>query len=201
MYLLFAVVAVGFELAFMFAGNAGAPLANIIAQGRLDYYLVFPRNLLFHVIFSQMSVSTIGDLTFGLIIYLFTGRFQPLEILLFLIVSVLAALVLIGFAVIAGSLAFYMGNAQYTSMQMTNAVITFSLYPETLFSGLARFLLYTVIPAGLVGAVPVEIIKSHNLWLLPGFVSAVVLIWIVAIGLFYTGLRRYESGSALNVNV
>lgn len=200
-FLLFALVALGYGLAFMFAGNTGPFLAQIIAQGRLDYYLVFPRNLLLHVIFSRMSVSTIGDLSFGLVAYLFTGRVNLTQFGLFLLAGCLSALVLAAFNVIAGSLAFYMGNAQYASEQMANAVLTFSLYPNTLFSGLARLIMYTVLPAAFVGAVPVDIVRQGSLRLLPGLVLATVVLWMIAIALFYVGLRRYESGSALNVNL
>ncbi len=41
-YLLFAVVSFSYGIGHLFAGNAGANLAYLIAQGRLDYYLVFP---------------------------------------------------------------------------------------------------------------------------------------------------------------
>jgi ABC-2 type transport system permease protein len=200
-YLLFAIVAFGYGLAFMFAANVGPNLAYLIAQGRLDYYLVLPRNLLLHVIFSRMSVSTIGDLTFGLLIYLLTGRLHPLDVLLFGVSAVLAGAILVGFGVISGSLAFFIGNARYVSEQMSNAMLTFALYPNTLFSGLARLLLYTLLPAAFVGAVPVEIVRGRDGWLLLGLLGVVVLVWGMATAVFYLGLRRYESGSALNVNV
>jgi ABC-2 type transport system permease protein len=199
-YLLFAIVTLGYGLAFMFAGNSGAQLAYLIAQGRLDYYLVLPRNLLLHVVFSRMSVSTIGDVTFGLIAYLFTGRFHPLEIMLFFLVSVLAGSIMIAFTVIAGSLAFFLGNAQQLSQQATNGLLTFSLYPQPLFSGMTRFLLYTLIPAAFIGGVPVEIVKGRSLPQLAGLLLVAALMWLVATAVFYTGLQRYESGSALNIN-
>jgi ABC-2 type transport system permease protein len=200
-YLLFAIVAFSFGIGSLFAGNTGANLAYLIAQGRLDYYLVLPRNLLLHIIFSRMNVSAVGDISFGLFAFLFAARFQLLDWLLFLAVSIPAALIFIGFATIAGSLAFYMGNAQYASQQMTNAIITFSLYPHTLFSGATRFLLYTAIPAFFIGAVPVEIIKGREGALLLGMWAVVLLIWSLTAAIFYNGLRRYESGSAINVNV
>jgi ABC-2 type transport system permease protein len=200
-FLLFAIVTLGYGLAFMFAGNTAHRMAYLIAQGRLDYYLVFPRNLLLHVIFSRMIVSTIGDVTFSFIAYLFTGRFHPLEIVLFLVSSLLVAFIFIAYAIITGSLAFYMGNAQYTSQQINNAMLTFSLYPNTLFSGLSRFMLYTLIPAAFVGAVPVEIIKGHDGLLLLALLGVAVVMWAIATAVFYVGLRRYESGSAINVNV
>jgi ABC-2 type transport system permease protein len=200
-YLLFAIVAFSFGLAHMFAANTGANLAYLIAQGRLDYYLVFPRNLLLHVVFSRMSVSTIGDVSFGLIAYLFTGRFHPLEIALFFLTSLFAAAIMAAFAIIAGSLAFYLGNAQYASQQMTQSMVTFALYPNTLFSGLARLILYTLIPAGFVGAVPVNIIRGRDLTLLLALIGAALVMWGIATTLFYASLRRYESGSAININV
>jgi len=200
-YLLFAVVAFSFGIGSLFAGNTGANLAYLIAQGRLDYYLVLPRNLLLHIIFSRMQVSAVGDLAFGLIAFFFAARLHLLDWLLFIAVTIPAALIFIAFATIAGSLAFYMGNAQYASQQMANAILTFSLYPHTLFSGVTRFLLYTAIPAFFIGAVPAEIIKEREGTLLLALWGVVVVIWIIATAVFYYGLRRYESGSAINVNV
>lgn len=200
-FLLFAIVTMAYGLAFMFAGNTRQFMAYLIAQGRLDYYLVFPRNLLLHVIFSRMTVSTIGDLVFGVIAYSFTGRFQVVEMVLFVVTAVLAAILFVGYSVITGSLAFYMGNAQYASQQMTNAILTFSLYPNGLFSGAARIMLYTVIPAAFVGAVPVDIIRFQDGRLLLLLLAATIIIWLIALFMFYYGLRRYESGSAINVNV
>jgi len=200
-FLLFAIVTLGYGLGFMFAGNTRQYMAYLIAQGRLDYYLVFPRNLLLHVVCSKMTVSTVGDVVFGLIAYSFTGRFALVEIGLFLATAVLAAIIFVGYSVITGSLAFYMGNAQYASQQMTNAMLTFSLYPNTLFSGAARVMLYTVIPAAFVGAVPVDIVRFHDGRLLLLLIAAAIIIWLIAIFMFYYGLRRYESGSAINVNV
>lgn len=181
------------------AGNTQQHMAYLIAQGRLDYYLVFPRNLLLHVMFSKMQVSTVGDLTFGFVTYALTGRFLPVEIALFLTTSVLTAVIFVGYSVITGSLAFYMGNAQYASQQATNAVITFALYPNSLFSGASRMILYTVIPAAFVGSVPV--IRYHDGRLLLLLIGVAALVWLIAITMFYYGLRRYESGSAINVNI
>ncbi|MCA9926468.1 MAG: ABC-2 family transporter protein, partial [Anaerolineales bacterium] len=79
--------------------------------------------------------------------------------------------------------------------------ITFATYPNALFTGMARVILYTVIPAGFVGAVPVQMIQTHSGELLLVLLGAAVVLWVIAVAVFYTGLRRYESGSAINVNV
>lgn len=200
-YLLFAIVILGYGVGYTFAGNVGMNLAYLIAQGRLDYYLTLPRPLLLHIIFSRMSVSAIGDITFGLLAYLLTGRFQLVEIALFLVCVLLVAVVMVAFGVLTGSLAFFMGNSQFFTAQLNNAFLTFALYPNTLFSGAARVMLFTLIPAAFVGAVPVEVVRKQDGWLLLGLVGATAVISSLAISIFYLGLRRYESGSALNVNV
>ena len=94
-----------------------------------------------------------------------------------------------------------MGNAQYASQQITNSLLTFSMYPNVLFSGLARTLLYTLIPAAFVGAIPVQIVQGRDGVLLLGLAGFVLLLWLIATAVFSLGLRRYESGSAININV
>jgi ABC-2 type transport system permease protein len=199
-FLLFAIVALGWGLAFTFAGNAPR-LAELIAQGRLDYYLTLPRPVLPHLLFSRMDPFTVGDLTFGVIAFLFTGRFDPLSILLFLACASLAAVICAAFSALAGCLAFFMGNASQWNFHLSNTMITFSLYPFGLFQGAIRLLLYTLIPAAFIGAVPVEVVQTHSLPLLAGLAGAAALCCLVLAVVFKIGLRRYESGSAINVNI
>ncbi|NLX11915.1 MAG: hypothetical protein GXY36_19890 [Chloroflexi bacterium] len=199
-FLLFAIVALGWGLAFVFAGNASR-LAAMIAEGRLDYYLTLPRPVLPHLIFSRMDPFTLGDLSFGVIAYLFTGRFDPLSIGLFLACSALAAVIFASFYATSGCLSFFIGNATQWSFHIANSLVTFSLYPFGLFQGAIRLFLYTLVPAAFVGAVPVEIVETRSLALLGGLAGAALISVIVLALVFQLGLRRYESGSALNVNI
>ncbi len=200
-YLLFAIVALAFGVGSMFAGNVGTHLAALIAQGRLDYYLALPRNVLIHVVFTRMNVSAIGDMAFGLLALILAGRSHPIDLILIFSASILAAAIYVAFGVIAGSLAFYIGNSENLSAQATGALVTFALYPITLFSGASRFLLFTIVPAAFIGAVPVEIIVERNGLLLGQLTGVAMLVCAIAAIVFYTGLTHYESGSALNVNV
>lgn len=199
-YLLFAIVACGWGIAFTLANNAHR-LAELIAQGRLDYYLTLPRPLLPHILFSSMSASTMGDLSFGLVAYLLAGRYDVLSLVLFVVVSLLAAVIIVAFHATIGCLAFYFGSAQQWSFYLSNALISFSLYPMGLFDGVTRLLLFTVAPAAFVGAVPVEIVETTNPLLLLGLAGAAAVCLLVLAVVFRLGLRRYESGSALNVNI
>lgn len=199
-FLLFAVVTFGFGLAFTMAGNT-RQIANFVAQGRLDYYLTLPRPVLPHLLFSRMDIFAMGDLSFGIMAYAFTGRFDVVSILLFLIVSFLVAIIFISVFTIFGSLAFFIGNANELSFSLSMSMITFSMYPSGIFQGFARLIMYTLIPAAFVGAVPVEIVDTSNLQLLAVLLGAAIFFGSLATSIFQFGLKRYESGSAINVNM
>lgn len=200
MFVLFGIVAVGIGAAVYFFGNA-MMLAEIIANGRLDYYLSLPRPVLLHTLGSRSISSGMGDVTYGLLSFAAAGQFAPDVLARFLLGCVLAAVVFLSFLVLVQSLAFWVGHAGLIASQAMNAVITFALYPLHLFDGTAKLLLFTVIPAAFVGAVPAEFVTEftwHNFLLLLG---AALGFCSLAISAFHRGLRRYESGSGIQVEV
>jgi ABC-2 type transport system permease protein len=199
-YMLFAVLTLAYGIAYTFAGNA-MEIPRLIALGRLDYYLALPRPVLPHLLFSRMGQSTIGDLAFGVIAYLFTGRFDLASIVLFIVVTLLAAVIFVAFAVTFGALAFYIGNAEMLSDRVVQTMLTFGLYPFGLFQGVVRLVLLTLIPAAYIGAVPVQVVQFTDLRALALLVVAAAANVIVMLLVFRYGLRRYESGSALNINI
>ena len=199
-FLLFAVVTFGFGLAFTTAGNT-RNLSSFIAQGRLDYYLTLPRPVLPHVLFSRMDIFAMGDFSFGIMAYMFTGRFDVVSIALFLVVSCLVAMIFVSVFTIFGCLAFFIGNANEISFNLSMSMVTFSMYPNGIFQGFVRVILYTLIPAAFVGAVPVEIVDTSNMQLLLILGSVALFSSLLAGTIFQFGLRRYESGSAINVNM
>jgi ABC-2 type transport system permease protein len=200
MVLLFAIITTGYGLAFVGFGNA-MNLADLIAQGRLDYYLTLPRDVLLHVLASRSSLSAWGDLTFGLLAYLFTGRFSPPEIALWLLASVCSGAVLVSSFSIFGCLSFWLGNASALAVQAQNAILTLALYPRDIFEGGVRFIMLTLIPAAFVGAIPLDTVRQMDWKALVGLMAFAMGITLLMRLVFYAGLRRYESGSALNVNV
>jgi ABC-2 type transport system permease protein len=200
MFLLMSIVALGYGLAFTFFGNA-MQLSRVIAQGQLDYYLALPRNILVSVLSSRMINSALGDLSYGVITYAFTGLFAPGEIALWLVASILVAIIFVMSFTLFHSLTFWLGNASALADQLSNAMLTFALYPSEIFQGTVRFIMFTIIPAAFVGLVPMSIVRGLDLNGLLLLIAAAVVITFVSSTIFYRGLRRYESGSAINVNV
>jgi ABC-2 type transport system permease protein len=100
-----------------------------------------------------------------------------------------------------GSLAFWFGIISNLTNLMVNAMITFGIYPTTLFDNYAKLILFTIIPAALMGAVPAEFITQFSWLSLAKLLAGAIIFLFLAITVFYTGLKRYESGSAIQVEV
>lgn len=200
MYLTFGVLASSFGLVSLFFGNA-FNLSEIISKGRLDYYLTLPRPVLLHAVASRMIASGMGDFTYGFLSYGLSGYFSWDGLLRFVLATLLAAAVFAAFLILIQSLAFWLGIMSNLSALALNAMLTFGIYPITLFDNYARLILFTIIPAALMGAIPAEFIRTFT-WqtLAELLVGAVAFLW-VAIGVFRLGLKRYESGSAIQVEV
>jgi ABC-2 type transport system permease protein len=200
MFLLMSIVALGFGLAFTFFGNA-LQLSHVIAQGQLDYYLSLPRSVLLSVLASRMNNSALGDLSYGVLTYLFTGRFTPGEISLWLAACLLTAVIFVMTFTLFHTLTFWLGNASLLAEQLQNAMLTFAMYPADIFQGAIRFMMYTLVPAAFVGIVPLNVVRGLDLGGLLWLTLAAGAITLISSRMFHAGLRRYESGSAINVNV
>lgn len=193
---LWAVLAASVGLANVLFGN-GMRLATLIERGELDFYLTLPKPLLLHALVSRMMLMSIGDLVFGPLsfgIYCHPGL---QEWLLFGLAMLTGAAILVSFLVIAGSLAFWLGRAQSIASQLFGVLINFSTYPTAIFGERVRLLLYTLIPAALIGTLPVELIKSARPVLAAELLGAAVLLMALAGLIFHRGLRRYESGNLI----
>ncbi len=194
--LLYAIVAVGFGLAAALCGNAGR-IAQIIAQGDLDYYLALPADPLIHLLISRTSVPSWGDVAFGLIMYLIAIPDRMAKLPLFLLLGILSGVMFVAFSVIVGSLAFWIGQSHNLALQLRNMLLTFGLYPVDIFPGFIRLILYTLIPAAFVGSVPARLLTEFSLTNLLAIGAMTAALTAAAWIVFRQGLRRYESGNRM----
>lgn len=200
MFLVFGVSAGAFGLAGMLFGNA-FNLGEIIVNGRLDYYLSLPRPTLLHVIASRAVPSGFGDVLYGFVSYFASGQFSYGGLARFILALLLAMIVFIAFLVTIQSLAFWLGTGGTFTGIAINAMITFALYPITLFNNTAKLILFILVPAAFMGAVPAGFVRNFS-WSTLGLMALAATGFLsFAILLFHLGLRRYESGSAIQVEV
>lgn len=200
MLLLFGIAATAWGVASFFFGNFTL-LAEVIAQGRLDYYLSLPRPVLLHVLASRSIGSGMGDLIYGVSSFLLSGYVTPDGILRFMIGVGVAVCIFISFLTIVQSLSFWLGNTTTISQLALNALLTFSLYPSIFFDASTKFILMTIVPAALIGTVPAEFVKAFSWQGLVELLAAAGLLMTFSIWFFYRGVKRYESGSGIQVEV
>lgn len=200
MYVTFGVLASAFGLVSLLFGNAFM-ISDIISKGRLDYYLSMPRPVLLHTVASRMISSGLGDFAYGFLSYGLSGYFTWDGLARFVLATFLAAAVFAAFLILTQSLAFWFGVMSNFSNLLLNAILTFGIYPITIFDNYAKLILFTVIPAALMGAVPAEFIRAFTWGTLGQLLLGAGGFLALAILVFRTGLHRYESGSAIQIEV
>lgn len=191
-----AIAASGFGLAHAVFGNT-LYLATVIAQGQLDVWMLYPRALLPHLLLGRMDASSWGDALFGFVVYVAYVRPDPQHFLLFTGLTLSAAILFVGFGVLSGSLGFYLGNSAVLTEQWRFAMITFSTYPGILFKGAVKLLLFTLIPAGFITLLPIEALRAMSLVDAALALAGSLAVLAVGAGVFYHGVRRYESGNLM----
>lgn len=200
MYITYGVLASAFGLVALLFGNSFT-LSEIINQGRLDYYLSLPRPVLLHTVSSRMISSGMGDFTYGFLSYALSGQYTWDGFLRFVLAMLLAATVFAAFLILVQSLAFWLGMISNLANLAVNAMVTFGIYPITLFDNYAKLILFTLIPAAFLGAVPAQFVKSFTWQTLAELLLGAMIFLFIAVAVFRLGLKRYESGSAIQVEV
>lgn len=195
-----AVVSAAFGLAHVVFGNI-RNLGRIIMQGELDLYLLQPKDVFLNVLVSRTIVSAWGDLAYGLIVATLLPGFGPQRLLLFCFLTVTGAVIFAATFAAAESLAFFMGNSQAISGALSEFLLSFSLYPETIFDKGMRWLFYTILPSGFIAFVPLAVYRDLDWPLVPVLIVVAVLYAGLSYALFRAGLRRYESGNQMGARV
>jgi hypothetical protein len=117
-----------------------------------------------------------------------------------LLAIVTSALVFVACGILVQSLAFWMGNIDTVARQLWELLVTFAVYPEPLFGGTLRLILFTVLPAGFVGYVPARLAERPSGALALLMISAAAAYLALAAVVFERGLKRYTSGSLFGVH-
>ena len=175
-------------------------IAHDIAQGNLDYFMTLPKNVLWQVSTSETSISAIGDVIFGVGLFLFLGFSFP-QFLLYILLCLVTATIFYSFTVILQSLAFFLGNFEETADRLLNLLMGLTFYPSTTFSGIFKVFTFTILPVFFIVWAPVEIMKLFT-WTKLGMIAGfATLIFMIAVWVFNRGIRRYESGNLINVKM
>ncbi len=171
-------------------------LSDTINNGKLDAFLVQPKNVLISTITMSISASAIGDLAYAYIM-LFVFGFTIKNFLLFTLFCFTGSLIIVSIAIILGSLSFWFNKSDVIADTGNSLLTNFATYPDGIFKGITKILFYTILPLGYVAYMPVQILSSFNIKLFILVISITIMFITLAVITFYRGLRRYSSSNLM----
>jgi len=175
-------------------------LSEIINSGKLDNYLVQPKNVLIQSITSSVEVSALGDILYGFIMLGIFG-FSIKSFLLFTFCGICGSFVIVSISIIFSSLSFWFGRTEMIANTVNSLMTNFATYPEGIFKGFIKILFYTFLPLGLTTYIPVQLISNFNsiyvLYIILGTTVFVTTAFLV----FYKGLKHYSSTNLMNARI
>lgn len=169
-------------------------LGVMAVEGQLDAVLTLPVPALPYLLLRRVEPMNVGDLLFGITLFALAGRPTPSRVLVYIGVVALAATLMTSFLVLTGSLAFFAGRNEGGDLGF-HAILLMGSYPVDVFAGLAKVVLYSVIPAAFVSSVPARLIDSFNPLEAMTLTFVALAFAVAAWATFTVGLRRYTSGN------
>lgn len=197
--MVWAIASAAFGLMHLLLGGS-RHLSECIVNGKLDIYLLYPRQPLFMAAIAKAHVSAMGDLAYGYLLFFIFLPFGMKELLVFTTMVCLSALLLAGLLVILNCLTFFLGNAEQAKETFFASTINFATYPEGIFSPFIKFLLFSILPVGLYVYLPVRLLTAFSFKGLLLLVAGDCLVLALACLVFRLGLKHYESGNLFYVH-
>lgn len=198
MSILYGVVAGAYGTANVLWGGV-RELSRVIADGGLDTFLTQPKNPLLHVMGSKSTASGWGDIVAAAVLLGVAGCLAPSMLPLTIFVVACSAIVIAGTGVLIHSSAFWADDLDTLPRQVSEFVLIFSSYPQTVYGPWLRLVLFTVIPAGFIGYLPVEVLREFS-WREAAFLGGGAALYATAaVIVFRAGLRRYASGNRMGL--
>lgn len=181
---------------YIFLGNVG-DLSNLIVSGGLDSYLIQPRDVVINSCASRTQMSAWGDLLYGFILFFISGSVTLKGLLLFTLFTITGGLIFFSTLLVANSLSLYLGSIESSKRMIEMFFVTFSTYPKGIFGKYLRMVFYSILPIGFVVYMPAEIVRNFDFIKMLIVFAATALYLLIAYGIFYRGLKRYESGNLM----
>jgi ABC-2 type transport system permease protein len=169
-------------------------IGSMAVAGDLDAVLALPVAPLPFVLLRRIEPVNLGDLVFGVSLFVVACDPTPQRALVFALVSLASATLLTAFLVLTGALAFFTGRSESGELGF-HGMLLLGAYPVDVFAGAVRVLLFTVIPAAFVSAVPARLVEDLDFGRAVGLATAALTFAVAATLTFTAGLRRYTSGS------
>lgn len=191
--LLFAVLTTSAGLVLGFLANARS-VGRMAADGELDAVLALPVPPLAYLLVRRIETTNLGDVVFGVLLFAIAGTPTLERTALYVAGTLAGAVLLTGFLVATGSLAFFGGRSETGEFGL-HAMLLLASYPADIFTGASKAVLYTAVPAAFVATVPSTLVDDFDATMALALAAAAASFATAGWALFTLGLRRYTSGS------
>ena len=191
--LLLAILTTGAGIVLGLLANTRS-IGRLVSGGEIDAALVLPVPTLPYLLVRRVNATNLGDVVFGVVLFVVAGHPTPSRVALYLVGVVSSAVLLTGFLVATGSLAFFLGRNDLGELSF-HGMLLLSSYPVDVFGPVAKIVMYTVVPAAFVGAVPAKLMTSFDPLVALAMVGAAALFALLGWVTFTLGVRRYTSGA------
>lgn len=171
-------------------------LSDCINTGKLDSFIVQPKNILISIITSGIKTSALGDILYSYIMLIIYG-ITVKNFLLLSLFNIVGAIIVTSFSIVLCSLSFWFRKSDMIADTGNSLIVNFATYPDGIFKGFVKFMLFTFIPVGIVDYLPLKIIISFNLKYFLIVILFTIGITYFAFTLFYKGLKRYSSSNLM----
>ena len=170
-----------------------------IMEGRFDQIMLRPLHSLFQVIFEAFRIESFQEFATGLAVVVYVWHkldlpLAPLDLLLFLLMTVCGVTIYLSVFVILSSLSFWFEDRVGVSPPVFN-MIAFGRYPVTIYNVFIQFLLSWIIPFAFASFYPTTyFLQRHEFaafFALVPLVAATFL--LLALFLWSRGVRSYQS--------
>lgn len=178
-------------------------LGDLVKSGDLDRYLIRPNNIIMSILGIRMEIGGLVHILLGLFILVAYNNqidilwsFNNIMWLIFVIIS--GSVVQGAITIIIGTMAFYLGDIRGLD-QVYNSLREFIWYPINLYSSFIQGILTFILPLAFVSFLPAGIFLENEfyntypkqVWKFSLFFNW--LIFVISIGFFYLGLKKYTS--------
>lgn len=148
----------------------------------------------------DVDTSALGDLIYGYIM-LFVFGITPTNFLLFTLFTICGGFIIVSIAVIFSSLGFWFNKSDLIADTMNHLMVNFATYPDGIFKGIVKGLLYTLIPVGITTYIPVKVLSNFNLHSFVLVILVTILCILLAFIIFNKGLKRYSSSNLMSARI
>ena len=169
-------------------------MAVAILRGEVDVLLTQPQPVLPRLLARESIAHAWGDLITGATMLATLGGLDAARLPLAIVAVLLGVVVYVSAGVIFASLAFWIAGARSFARDLTDFMLLLCSYPGSIYTGAAKLVAYSVLPAGFVVLAPVQLMREPTLANVAIVLVAALAYASFAALVFQAGLRRYQRG-------